>query len=152
MSTDDQKLRLQRDELRATGCDKLFEEKHSAARGPLPAREELLAFARRGDVVVVWKPGPPWPLAPRPRPRWSPCSAREASSPRSLHESIDTTTPVGKLSFHLFAALAEMEAEVLRERTRAGLSGPRRRGSKLVSPRAVSQYPVEVARSLLDNT
>ncbi|MBI5500308.1 MAG: recombinase family protein [Deltaproteobacteria bacterium] len=46
---------------------------------------------------------------------------------RSLHESIDTATPAGKLSFHVFAAPSEFERDVLRERTRAGLTAARPR-------------------------
>ena len=55
VSTEDQKLSLQRDALLDTGCERIFEEKLSAAHGPMPEREEMLRFARRGDVVVVWK-------------------------------------------------------------------------------------------------
>jgi len=69
----------------------------------------------------------------------------------SLRESIDTTTPAGKLIFHVFAALAEMETEVMRERTRDGLAAARRRGAKLGRPRALSPDKVEVARTLMDN-
>jgi len=150
VSTDDQKLDLQRDALRAAGCEKIFEEKLSATRGHLPAREELLAFVRRSDVVVVWK------LDRLGR------SLRDlvelvvglgdrGVELRSLHEAIDTTTPAGKLTFHLFAALAELEADVLRERTRAGLEAARRRGTKLGRPRALDSHQVEMARTLMRN-
>jgi DNA invertase Pin-like site-specific DNA recombinase len=54
VSTDDLRLGLQRDAW-AAGCEKVFEEKHSAARAALLVRDELLAFARHGDVVVIWK-------------------------------------------------------------------------------------------------
>lgn len=150
VSTDDQKLDLQRDALLAAGCEKIFEEKLSAARGQLPVREELLAFVRRGDVVVVWK------LDRLGR------SLRDllelvvglrdrGVELRSLHESIDTTTPTGKLTFHVFAALAELEADVLRERTRAGLEAARRRGAKLGRPRALDSDQLEMARTLMTN-
>ena len=55
VSTQDQTLRLQHDALTAGGCEKLFRDKLSGTRTTLPAREKLLAFARKGDVVVVWK-------------------------------------------------------------------------------------------------
>ena len=55
VSTDDQKLHLQRDALRAAGCEKTFEENVSGTSAKLPSRDELLEYARRGDVVVVWK-------------------------------------------------------------------------------------------------
>jgi len=69
----------------------------------------------------------------------------------SLHEPIDTTTPAGKLAFHIFAALAEMEADVMRERTRAGLEAARRRGTTLGRPRALNPDQVEMARTLMAN-
>ncbi|MDV6321504.1 recombinase family protein, partial [Chromohalobacter sp. HP20-39] len=49
---------------------------------------------------------------------------------KSLKESIDTGSPSGKLGFHMFAALAEFEREVIRERTMAGLAAARARGRK----------------------
>ena len=55
VSTQDQTLRLQHDTLTDGGCEKLFREKLSGTSTTLPAREKLLAFARKGDVVVVWK-------------------------------------------------------------------------------------------------
>ena len=55
VSTEDQKLRLQHDALTDGGCEKLFREKLCGTSTTLPARENLLAFARKGDVVVVWK-------------------------------------------------------------------------------------------------
>ena len=55
VSTQDQTLRLQHDALTDGGCEKLFREKLSGTSTTLPAREKLLAFARKGDVVVVWK-------------------------------------------------------------------------------------------------
>jgi DNA invertase Pin-like site-specific DNA recombinase len=56
---------------------------------------------------------------------------------RSLHEAIDTTTPSGKLTFHLFAALAEFERNLIRERTRAGLVAARARGKSGGRPKAL---------------
>ncbi len=126
VSTDDQKLGLQRDALHAAGCEKTFEEKTSAARGPLPAREELLAYARKGDVVVVWKLDR---LGRSLRDLVTIVNTLKERGVelRSLRESIDTTTPAGKLTFHLFAALSEFERDMIRERTKAGLAAARRR-------------------------
>lgn len=150
VSTYDQKLRLQRDALRAAGCERTFEEKHSAARGPLPAREELLAFARPGDVVVVWKLDR-LGRSMRDLVELVATLNERGVELRSLGESLDTTTPAGKLIFHIFAALAEMEAAVLRERTRAGLAAARRRGKRIGRPRALSPEQVEMARTLMAN-
>jgi DNA invertase Pin-like site-specific DNA recombinase len=58
----------------------------------------------------------------------------------------DTTTPAGKLTFHVFAALSEFERDVLCERTRAGLVAARKRGVKLGRPRSLTPEQVEMAR------
>ena len=150
VSTRDQKLHTQRDALRDAGCERIFEEQLSAARGPLPAREELLAFARRGDVLVVWRLDR-LGRSLRDLVELVAILGDRSVELQSLHESLDTTTPAGKLTFHIFAALAEMEAEVLRERTRAGLESARRRGKKLGRPRALSPDQVEMARTLMAN-
>lgn len=150
VSTDDQKLELQHDALRAAGCEKIFAEKISGAGARLPAREEMLAYARRGDVVVVWKLDR---LSRSLRDLIDIVTGlgeRELGL-RSLRESIDTTTPAGRLTFHVFCALAEFEADTLRERTRAGLEAARRRGAKLGRPASLSVEQVEMARTLMAN-
>ena len=150
VSTGDQKLHLQHDALRTAGCDKIFDEKASGAGDRLPARSELLDYARRGDVAVVWK------LDRLGRSLRDLVEIVNALKDRgvglcSLHESIDTTTPAGKLTFHVFAALSEFERDALRERTRAGLAAARRRGKKLGRPRSLSPEQVEMARTLVAN-
>lgn len=148
VSTDDQKLDLQRDALRAAGCEKMFQEKVSAVRGVLPARDELLAFAHRDDIVVVWKLDR-LGRSVRDLVDLVAIFGRRGIELRSLRESVDTTTPAGKLTFHIFAALAEMEAEVLHERTRAGLDAARRRGQRLGRPRVLSDEQITMARVLM---
>ncbi len=150
ISTEDQKLDLQHDALRASGCQKIFDETASGASTQLPVREELLAYARQGDTVVVWKLDR---LGRSLRDLIEVVNAlrQRGVGMRSLHESIDTTTPAGKLTFHVFAALAEFECDVLRERTRAGLLAARQRGKKLGRPRSLSPEQVEMARSMMAN-
>jgi DNA invertase Pin-like site-specific DNA recombinase len=150
VSTDDQKLDLQHDALRTAGCDRVFEDKLSGAGARLPGRDALLAFARRTDVVVVWK------LDRLGR------SLRDlieivnvlndrGVGLRSLREALDTTTPAGKLTFHIFGALSEFEADVIRERTRAGLAAARDRGATLGRRRALTPQQVEMARTMMAN-
>ncbi len=92
VSTQDQTLRLQHDALTAGGCEKLFREKLSGTRTTLPAREKLLAFARKGDVVVVWKLDR---LGRSLRDLIDVVNSLQDRGVRlrSLHEAIDTTTP-----------------------------------------------------------
>ncbi|MBC8426191.1 recombinase family protein [bacterium] len=150
VSTEDQKLDLQRDALRAVGCDKIFDEKVSAARGLMPARQELLDYCRPGDVAVVWKLDR---LGRSLRDLVDTVNLlrQRGVALRSLREAIDTTTPAGKLTFHIFAALAEFEASVVRERTRAGLQAARLRGMKLGRPRALNPEQIEMARTMMEN-
>jgi len=150
VSTDDQKLELQHDALSAHGCERIFEEKISGAGADLPVRKQLLAYARRGDCIVIWK------LDRLGRSLSDLVELVTRLSERgiglcSLRESIDTTTAAGRLTLHLFAALAEFEADLVRERTRAGLDAARRRGARLGRPASLSPEQIEMARSLMDN-
>jgi DNA invertase Pin-like site-specific DNA recombinase len=150
VSTDDQKLELQRDALRAAGCERIIEEKVSATRAPLPARDELLRNARRGDAIIVWR------LDRLGRSLRDLVAVVIDLGERgidllSLRESIDTSSPAGRLTFHVFCALAEFEADALRERTRAGLAAARRRGAKLGRPPSLSSEQIKMARTMMNN-
>lgn len=148
VSTEDQKLRLQRDALKQAGCEKVYREKVSGAAQKLPARERLLEFARKGDVIVVWKLDR---LGRSLRDLIDVVNKMKQCGVglRSLHESIDTTTPSGKLTFHIFAALAEFERDMIRERTNAGLAAAKRRGKTLGRPRSLSEEQVRMAKVML---
>ena len=127
VSTQEQDLALQLDALHGAGCSKLFEEKASGAQRDRPALEAALNWMRDGDTLVVWK------LDRLARSLKQLIETIETFGERgiglrSLTEAIDTTTAGGKLIFHLFAALAEFERGVIRERTMAGLQAARARG------------------------
>ena len=147
VSTQDQTLRLQHDALTAGGCEKLFREKLSGTRTTLPAREKLLAFARKGDVVVVWKLDR---LGRSLRDLIDVVNSLQDRGVglRSLQEAIDTTTPAGKLTFHIFAALAEFERDMIRERTRAGLAAAHKRGVAIGRPRALTPEQILMAKAM----
>ena len=147
VSTQDQALRLQHDALTASGCEKLFREKLSGTRTTLPAREKLLAFARKGDVVVVWKLDP---LGRSLRDLIDVVNSLQDRGVglRSLQEAIDTTTPAGKLTFHIFAALAEFERDMIRERTRAGLAAAHKRGGAIGRLRALTPEQILMAKAM----
>src|SRR4029434_8378430 len=70
---------------------------------------------------------------------------------RSLQEAIDTTTPGGKLVFHVFAALAEFERDLIRERTSAGLAAARSRGRNGGRPAKLTERQIAMARRLLSD-
>ena len=142
VSTQDQTLRLQHDALTDGGCEKL-----SGTSMTLPAREKLLAFARKGDVVVVWKLDR---LGRSLRDLIGVVNSLQDRGVglRSLQEAIDTTTPAGKLTFHIFAALAEFERDMIRERTSAGLAAARKRGVAIGRPRALTPEQILMAEAM----
>jgi DNA invertase Pin-like site-specific DNA recombinase len=129
VSTTEQDPALQRDALLAAGCEKLFEDRASGARADRPGLAQALGFLREGDVLVVWK----LDRLGRSLAHLVETVAALAAGGvgfRSLTEALDTTTPGGRLVFHLFAALGEFERDLIRERTRAGLAAAAARGRK----------------------
>ena len=121
--------------------------KLSGTSTTLPAREKLLAFARKGDVVVVWKLDR---LGRSLRDLIDVVNSLQDRGVglRSLQEAIDTTTPAGKLTFHIFAALAEFERDMIRERTRAGLAAAHKRGVAIGRPRALTPEQILMAAAM----
>jgi DNA invertase Pin-like site-specific DNA recombinase len=127
VSTSDQNPALQHDALDAAGCTRTFTD---TASGALDQRLQLSAaldYLRPGDVLTVWRLDR---LGRSVRHLTATVNtlAERGVGFRSLTEGIDTTTPAGKLVFHIFASLAEFEREIIRERTNAGLEAARARG------------------------
>jgi DNA invertase Pin-like site-specific DNA recombinase len=122
VSTTDQQPHLQVDALPAAGCYRVFTETASGARADRPALEQLLDQLRPGDTLVVWKLDR---LGRSLRHLVDTALAERGVGFRSLQEAIDTTTAGGKLAFHVVAALAEFERDLVRERTSAGLAAAR---------------------------
>lgn len=121
VSTGDQDARLQHDALTAAGCYRIFTDTASGALQSRPELDKLLDQLRPGATLVVW------------RLNWLGRSIRHLIDQlselqdrgielRSLQESIDTSSPGGRLTFHIFASLAEFERDLIRERTNAGLT------------------------------
>ena len=127
VSTHDQNLNSQRDALEAAGCERVIVDKISGAASARPGLVQLKDILRRGDTLVVWR------LDRLGRSlkdliAWVGYLDEHEIGLRSLHEAIDTTTPAGKLTFHIFGALAEFERTLIRDRTQAGLAAARARG------------------------
>ena len=120
VSTLEQEMALQLDALRDAGCDRIFEDRASGAKTDRPGLAQALAFVREGDVLVTWK----LDRLARSLPYLIETVnqlEKNGAGLRSLTEAIDTTTPGGRLIFHVFGALAQFERDLIRERTRAGL-------------------------------
>ena len=127
VSTEDQHLDLQRDALKQAGCGVIYEEAVSGKSAVRPELEQCRKALRSGDTLVVWR------LDRLGRSLHDLVQIvadleRSGISFESVTERIETGSAAGKLVFHVFAALAEFERNLIRERTHAGLAAARARG------------------------
>lgn len=145
VSTKDQNLDLQKDALEKAGCKKIYSEQVSGAKIERKQLDELIKQVRKGDIIVVWKLDR---LGRSLRDLVNLISRFQAMEVgfKSLQDSIDTTTPTGKLTFHLFAALAEFERDIISERTKAGLKSARARGRLGGRPKGLSKQAQNKSR------
>ena len=135
VSRDKQTTALEEDAIHKAQCTRVFTDKMSGVRDDRPEFLKMLDVARPGDVIVVW------PLDRLGRSLRHLIETVNQLSERgielkSIKENIDTTTPTGKLMFHIVGAMAEFERDVIRERTTAGLEAARARGRKGGRPKA----------------
>jgi DNA invertase Pin-like site-specific DNA recombinase len=128
VSTKDQELRMQLDDLKQAGCLNIYQEHASASKGRRrPQLEAALDDLRAGDTLVVWKLDR---LARNMRELYQILDRiHEAKAGfKSLKENIDMATPLGRLLLGLFGHLAQFEAELTAERTSAGIKALKSRG------------------------
>jgi len=147
VSTSQQELALQHDALVAAGCARIFSDTASGALDERRELERVLDHLREGDTLVVWRLDRLGRSLRHLVDTISGLAARDVGF-RSLQESIDTTTPGGRLVFHVFAALAEFERDLIRERTRAGLAAARARGRGGGRPSVMTADKLAVAREM----
>lgn len=148
VSTLDQSLDLQLDALEKAGCDMVYKEKMCGMKDERPELQKLLQYARKGDILVVYK------LDRLGRSTKRLIELSEELEQRgiellSIRDSIDTTTAVGKAMFKMLAVLAEMERDLISERTRAGLESARARGRSGGRPKK-DRKDIEKALKLYD--
>ncbi len=149
-STEDQNLDLQLDALKKYGCEKIFTDKQSGTIVDRKGLSDAIAFARNNDAIVVWRLDRLGRSLQHLIQTVTEINARGISF-ISIQESIDTTSANGKLTFHLFGALAEFERGLLRERTMAGLAAARARGRLGGRPCKLPSEKVEMAKTLMAN-
>lgn len=134
VSTQDQKLRMQLDALKAAQCDPIFKDHGiSGGKASRPGLDKALKTLKRGDALVVLK----LDRLGRSVQHLSDLLVRfgnEGIHFCSLAEGINTTTPGGKLVYHLFAAFAEFQRDVISENTALGLAAAKQRGITLGRP------------------
>jgi len=153
VSTLEQNLDLQKDALTKAGCERIFADRISGAKSVRPGLTEALSFVREGDVLVVWKLDRLGRSLQQLIETVTGLAARGIEF-RSLTEQIDTTTPGGKLIFHIFGSLAEFERDLIRERSKAGVAAARARGRIGGRPRAEAlndEKKLALARSLYND-
>ena len=143
VSTKEQDLSLQLDGLSKFACDKVFTDKMSSVK-QRQGLDEAINYLREGDCLVVWKLDRLCRSLPDLIKISEQIKAKGAELV-SITESIDTSTPAGRLYFNILGALGQMERELIQERVKAGLDSARKRGRIGGKPR-VSEEKLELAR------
>ena len=151
VSTMDQNPALQTDALQAAGCERIYTEKASGAHRDRPELRAALDFLREGDTLVVWK------LSRLARSiaqviKTAAELERRGIALNVLSRNIDTSTPEGRLFFHVTAAFDEFQREIIVENTRAGLAAARRRGRRGGRPSVMDGEKRKLAEAMLRDT
>lgn len=152
VSTGEQTLDLQLDALKKADCGTLYRDVASGAKTDRPGLADALSHLRAGDTLVVWRLDRLGRSLRHLIDTLTDLDQRGVGF-KSLTENIDTTTPGGKLIFHIFGALAEFERDLIRERTNAGLTAARARGRTGGRPRAfLTASQLAMAKTLFADT
>ncbi len=146
VSTREQNLDMQIDELQNHGCNRIFCEKKSGLRDR-PELEKCLTIMNKGDVLVIYKLDR---LARSLVEIVKICAELERRGIRikSIRDNIDTTDYIGKFAMHIFAALAEFERNVIVERTQEGRAAAKKRGRIFGRPKGLSKKALEKAKQV----
>jgi len=149
VSTLEQTMALQKDALQKVGCGRVFEDTTSGSKADRPGLRATLDYMRPGDTLVFWK------LDRVSRSlkhllELAEVFKERGISIRSIQDDIDTNTSMGKFFFHLMGAVAELERDIIRERTLAGLEAARKRGRKGGRKAKLSSKQIEMGQALYD--
>lgn len=149
VSTEEQLPDLQIDALEQAGCVKIFTDRGlSALARQRPGFEQALESLKPGDTFVIWKMDRAFRSlrhALDVLELFEQCDIRF----RTLTEAIDTTTPMGKCMYQIRNAFAELERNLISERTSAGMQAAKKRGAKLGRPKSLSDAQIREARAIL---
>lgn len=148
VSTDDQLLNLQIDALKQAGCVQIYQEQASGKQPDRPELAHAFKALRKGDTLVVWRLDRLGRSLPHLVESVSSLEAMGVSF-ESLTEKIETGSATGRLVFHLFAALAEFERNLISERTKEGLKAARKRGNRGGRKPALDAKAAEQVRLLM---
>jgi DNA invertase Pin-like site-specific DNA recombinase len=152
VSTGLQNLNLQEDQLNQYGCEKIFSDHISGSKSKRPGLDKAIEFARAGDTIVVWR------LDRLGRNMEDLITLVNELNNRgvsfhSLEENItmDKSSSTGQLLFHLFAAFAEFERNLILERSSAGRIAARARGRYGGRPEKLNKQDLKLPKTLYDN-
>lgn len=147
VSTTDQNIEAQTDALTAAGCERIFTDRASGKLASRPELDKVLEYLRAGDTLVITKLDR---LGRSVRNLIDLVAEleRRGVGLLVLHQAIDTSTPGGKLFFHIMSGIAEFERDLISERTRDGLEAARARGRKGGRRPALSAAQIEQARKM----
>ena len=148
-TTQHQTLEIQTEALKKAGCERLFLEQMSGRTRDRPQLKALLAQLRQGDTVVYLK------LDRLARSVGDLCQIsrdieKDGANLQVIDQAIDTSTPTGRLLFHMLAAIAEFEADLIRERVNSGLANAKRKGVKLGRKPVTTNKQNKMIQSLAD--
>ena len=148
VSKEDQNLDLQKEALERIGCKKIYQDQITGLRSDRPGLNKALEQLREQDTLVVWKLDR---LGRTVKGLIDFVAKLEKNNIhfKSITDQIDTSTPAGRFFFHVMASLAQMERELIVERTRAGLDAARLRGRIGGRKRLMSSSKLESAKQLL---
>ncbi|MDQ0421954.1 DNA invertase Pin-like site-specific DNA recombinase [Peteryoungia aggregata LMG 23059] len=148
VSTRDQNPNMQIDALKNQGCDPIFVESASGRNLERPKLEAALQALNPGDTLVVWRLSR---LARSVRHIIAVSDFLQAHQIglKILDQAIDTTTPAGRLFFHIIAAFDEFQREIIAENTIAGLKAAQQRGKTLGRPRKLDEAQTREAFEML---
>ncbi|MDP4086033.1 MAG: recombinase family protein [Bacillota bacterium] len=129
VSTQEQNLEMQLDALNKYGCERIFREKMTGTKKERPQLEEMMKLLRKGDKIVIYK------LDRIGRSTKHLIELSETLEKMgvelvSIVDNLDTSTAMGRFYFRVMASLAELERDIISERTKDGLSSARARGRK----------------------
>src|SRR3990167_1536615 len=150
VSTDDQNLVLQTQALNEIGCTKIYEDHISGTKTNRPGLELALEVLRKDDTLVVWKLDR---LGRTVKGLIDLVNQLHQNGVhfRSLTDNVNTSTPSGRFFFHVMASLAQMERELMAERTKAGLAAAKAKGRVGGRKRKMTQSKIESAKQLLSS-
>lgn len=149
ISTVDQNLTLQKEALEKAGCERIYEDEMSGTKDNRPGLNKALEMLRENDTLVVWKLDRLGRSVKSLIELVSDLNTKNINF-KSLTDSIDTSTPSGRFFFNVMASLAQMERELIVERTTAGLAVAKKKGKIGGRKRVMTDSKLASAKRLLE--